>query len=32
MDRPNYSLNILMPKNKDTLSYFRRYTKFYLDS
>lgn len=21
-----------MPKNKDTLSYFKRYTKFYLDS
>lgn len=32
VDNPNYSLNILMPKNEDTLKYFRRYTKFYLDS
>jgi hypothetical protein len=32
IDNPNYSLNILMPKNEDTLRYFRRYTKFYLDS
>lgn len=32
VDVPNYSLNILMPKNKDTLSYFQRYAKFYLKS
>lgn len=30
IDRPNYSLNILMPKTKSTLEYFRRYAKFYL--
>lgn len=30
IDRPNYSLNILMPKNENTLSYFKRYSKFYL--
>lgn len=30
VDTPNYSLNIWMPKNKDTLEYFRRYSKFYL--
>ena len=30
VDVPNHSLNILMPKNKDTLKYFKRYAKFYL--
>ena len=30
IDTPNYSLNILMPKNEDTLNYFKRYSKFYL--
>lgn len=30
VDTPNYSLNIYMPKNKQTLEYFRRYAKFYL--
>ena len=30
VDNPNYSLNILIPKNKDTLNYFKRYSKFYL--
>ena len=30
IDNPNYSLNILMPKNKDTMAYFKRYSKFYL--
>ena len=30
VDTPNYSLNILMPKNEATLSYFKRYSKFYL--
>lgn len=30
VDEPNYSLNILMPKNEATLNYFRRYSKFYL--
>ena len=32
MDTPNYSLHILMPKNEDTLKYFKRYTKFYLQN
>ena len=32
VDTPNYSLNILMPKNEDTLRYFKRYTKFYLQN
>ena len=31
VDNPNHSLNILMPKNKDTLEYFKRYSKFYLN-
>ena len=30
LDTPNHSLNILLPKNKDTLKYFTRYSKFYL--
>lgn len=30
VDIPNHSLNILMPKNEDTLNYFKRYNKFYL--
>lgn len=30
VDIPNYSLNILLPKTADTLSYFQRYNKFYL--
>lgn len=30
IDTPNYSLDILMPKNEDTLKYFKRYAKFYL--
>ena len=30
VDTPNYSLNILLPKTVDTLSYFQRYNKFYL--
>ena len=30
VDEPNHSLHILMPKNKDTLAYFKRYSKFYL--
>nr|DAT10083.1 MAG TPA: hypothetical protein [Caudoviricetes sp.] len=30
VDEPNYSLNILMPKNEETLKYFTRYSKFYL--
>lgn len=29
-DFPNHSLNILIPKNEDTLAYFTRYTEFYL--
>ena len=30
VDTPNHSLNIILPKNKDTLAYFKRYKKFYL--
>lgn len=30
IDVPNYSLEIWMPKNKDTLQYFKRYGKFYI--
>ena len=30
VDNPNHSLHILMPRTKETLSYFRRYSKFYL--
>ena len=30
VDNPNHTLNILMPKNKATLDYFKRYSKFYL--
>lgn len=32
LDVPNYSLNILMPKRKDVLEYFKRYSVFYLSS
>lgn len=32
VDTPNYSLNIYMPKNKYTLEYFKRYSKFYLQN
>ena len=32
IDTPNYSLNILMPLNEDTLKQFKRYTKFYLQN
>ena len=30
VDKPNFSLNILMPKTEETLRYFKRYSKFYL--
>ena len=30
IDTPNHSLSILMPKNEDTINYFKRYNKFYL--
>lgn len=30
IDSPNYTLNLLIPKNEATLKYFARYTKFYL--
>lgn len=30
VDKPNNSLSIYMPKTKETLEYFRRYSKFYL--
>lgn len=32
IDTPNHSLNILMPKNDETLAYFKRYNKFYLQN
>lgn len=32
VDNPNYSLNILMPNNEKTLSYFKRYAKFYIQN
>ena len=32
VDEPNYSLNILMPLNDDTLKAFQRYSKFYLQN
>lgn len=30
IDRPNFSLDILMPANEATVKYFQRYAKFYL--
>lgn len=30
VDNPNYSLNLLLPKNESTVKYFTRYRKFYL--
>lgn len=30
VDTPNHSLHIYMPRNEDTMHYFRRYSKFYL--
>lgn len=30
VDNPNHSLHILMPRSKATVSYFQRYSKFYL--
>ena len=30
VDVPNHSLSLLLPKNEDTLNYFKRYNKFYL--
>ena len=30
IDSPNYSLSLLLPQNEETLNYFKRYTKFYL--
>lgn len=32
IDVPNHSLSILMPQNIDTLTYFKRYAKFYLQN
>lgn len=31
VDTPNHSLSIIMPGNKETISYFTRYSKFYLN-
>ena len=30
LDTPNHTLQILMPKNDETLKYFKRYSKFYI--
>lgn len=30
VDRPNYSLNILMPGTEENINYFKRYSKFYI--
>lgn len=30
IDTPNHSINFLIPKTKESLEYFRRYSKFYL--
>jgi hypothetical protein len=30
IDTPNYSLNLLLPNNENTIKYFTRYNKFYL--
>lgn len=32
IDTPNNSLNLLLPNNKETLEYFKRYQKFYLQN
>ena len=32
VDTPNLSLNLLLPLNEETLSYFQRYSKFYLQN
>lgn len=32
IDTPNHSLSLLLPKNEDTLNYFKRYEKFYLQN
>ena len=32
MDLPNYTITIFAPKNIDTIEYFKRYTKFYLQN
>lgn len=32
VDNPNYSLNILIPKTKENLEFFRRYSKFYFSN
>lgn len=31
-DIPNYSLTVYIPKNPDTLKYFKRYSRFYLNN
>ena len=30
MDLPNYSLHLMLPATKDVLTYFKRYSKFYI--
>ena len=32
VDTPNLSLNLLLPLNEDTINYFQRYNKFYLNN
>lgn len=31
VDNPNYSINFMLPKTPETLKYFKRYSKFYLN-
>lgn len=30
VDKPNHTIHLLLPKNSDTMSFFERYSKFYL--
>ena len=32
LDTPNHTLNILMPKDEETIKYFKRYAKFYISN
>lgn len=32
IDKPNYTLNLILPANEATLKYFKRYNKFYLQN
>lgn len=32
LDLPNYTINIILPNNEETIQYFKRYSKFYLQN